>query len=196
MPRPYGKLMPSAGGSSRGGGGPRVGASFQMDEASYKAVRRNMQKLGERTQRYIIRNALKMVGRMVVKRAKQLCPKGAGLRPNGEQRKHLKQTIKTTSIKWYRNSNTFAVVVGNDARQAPHAHLVHNGTAPHTTVTTKPLLLNGRPFRPGMVFHHPGARPTPYLADAVEQTRSAAQAKMTQTILEGIARETAKLGGR
>ena len=64
-------------------------------------------------------------------------------------------------------------------KDAPHAHMVHNGTKPHWIRGKKFLRIAGRAFawlsRVGdqvrtKVFH-PGSRPNPFLADAVKAKR-------------------------
>ena len=175
-----------------------MAGELKIDAKSVRQLQKRMQSLSPSLQRNVMRKAVRAAARLVIRKAKSNIPKGSGLRPSGKARKHLRQTLKGTSVKWYRKTNTMAMVVGNEDGVTPHSHLVHNGTSPHTTTLTKPLVLNGRVFRPGMVFHNPGAKANPYLADAVKQTRGQVQAKMISMISAGVERETAKMnsGGK
>ena len=161
-----------------------------------KAIARQMKKLPESMQRAAIRQTLRKAARVIVKQTKKEIPKGTGLKPSGHKRKHLRQTIKTTSVKWYRNSDTFAITIGPEKGAAPHAHLVHEGTKPRLATIKKPLSLNGRYFPAGTTFRQPGNKANPYLARAVEKTQKAVAEKMRSEMVEALEKQTLKLAAK
>jgi len=67
--------------------------------------------------------------------------------------------------------------------KAPHAHLVHDGVAPHVIkpVKKKVLFLG---FTITRSVRHPGYRGNPFLTDAAEQTKSEMAAMMKQKMDE------------
>lgn len=145
----------------------------------------------------------------VVKMAKRIAPIGRGLRPNGSQREHMKDTIDK-KVRGYKASGKAVAIIGHRSRSTPHAHLVHEGTKPHTItvgVRTDPRgkktpsigksgypprsLSNGRRFF-GKSVRHPGATAFPYLTKALDRSRGESLRKMalkTRQILEKLAKE-------
>jgi len=80
------------------------------------------------------------------------------------------------------------------APKAPHAHLVHDGTAAHTiTATSKESARRGWKWYRGSIHRkvrHPGARAQPFLVDAGENARpeiEAAMARRGQEVLAEVA---------
>ena len=61
---------------------------------------------------------------------------------------------------------------------------------------TKPLSLGRVTLPPGFVIRHPGAKSQPFLADAVDATRSKSQAILRRSIAQGIEKQTALLARR
>lgn len=164
-----------------------------------KELQKALKQLPDRIQRRVLRNAVSKAATPTVKKARQLAPVGAGLNPDGTERPNLKKTITKTRAKLSKDGNAVYVVSGPERKKAPHAHLVHDGTKPHEIVLTKPLVLQNTVLPAGFVIQHPGAKPQPFLADAVEQTRSQAESILQKAIAAGIEKEAAKLaakGGR
>ena len=94
-------------------------------------------------------------------------------RPPGDLKKAIR-AAKGKKYKTFMQAFTFTF-----QKDAPHAHMVHDGTKPHWIRGKKFLRIAGRAFawlsRVGdqvrtKVFH-PGSRPNPFLADAVKAKR-------------------------
>jgi HK97 gp10 family phage protein len=154
-------------------------------------VLRRLRVLPDKLQRKVIRGAVSKSTTLVARDARKRIPKGTGTNEQGVPRKHLKNSIKTKT-KTYKNTGTIVGVVGAD-KTAFHAHLVHNGTAPHTTVLTRPLVLNNVVLPAGFAIPHPGAKANPFLDDAIKATRGRVQAKLSKEIIAGLEREVKKL---
>lgn len=156
-------------------------------------VQKRLRRLPERNQRHVMRPAVRRAGTVVAKVARRLAPKGTGLKPSGAPRTPLRKTIKSTSVKWYRKTNTFAVVLGPEKNKAPHSHLVHDGTQPHEIVLTQPLVLGNTVLPAGFVIPHPGAKANPFMDRAAEASRGQTIAKLRTEILAGIEKQVRKL---
>ena len=165
--------------------------SFRVD--GVKSAMRKLRRLPAQAQRHALRPALRKAAGVVAKQARKEAPKGKGLTPAGLPRKHLKRTIKTTSVKWYRKTGTFAIIVGPEKNAAPHAHLVHNGTRAKVFTISKPLVLGGAYIPAGTTINHPGTRANPFLARAVDKTRGQTQEKLRTEILAGIHKQVQKM---
>lgn len=161
-----------------------------------KEVLKALKKLPEQARRHAVRPAIRKASTPIVKAAKKLIPKGKGLNPDGTARKHLKQTVTKTPVKLHKQSGTLYIVIGPEKDTGFHAHLVHDGTQAHDIVLKKPLNLGGTILPKGFVIHHPGAKANPYLANAVEATRSKVLGILQREILAGIEKQTAKLAGK
>jgi HK97 gp10 family phage protein len=81
------------------------------------------------------------------------------------------------------------------ATKAPHAHLVHDGTKPHTIhATTKEAARSGWRIYHGSTrtaVKHPGARGNPFLVEAAERSRQEILQEMAvagREIMDEIAR--------
>lgn len=169
---------------------------FLVEQKDAKAIEARLNKLPDSMQRAVLRPALRKAGSVVAKQARKNIPKGAGLRPNGMPRKHLKQVVKVTSVKWYRNNDVFAITIGPQKKAAPHAHLVHNGTKPRIVKLKKYLILNGTHLPPGTIIRQPGNKAQPYMDNAVKQTGPQAAAKLKEAIIQGIEKQTKKLAAK
>jgi HK97 gp10 family phage protein len=132
----------------------------------------------------------------VVKAARRLAPVGEGLTPSGGERKHLSKAITKTRAKVYKRTGTVMVVLGPEKGEAPHSHLVHDGTQPHEIVLRHPLQLGRVTLPAGFVIRHPGARSQPFLSDAVETNRNKSRSILKRSIASGIEKQTALLARR
>ena len=72
----------------------------------------------EKAQKRVIKSAVTKAATPVVKAAKKLVRLGTGLKPDGSQREHLRNTITKTRAKIYKNG-TVLVVAGPKAKAAP-----------------------------------------------------------------------------
>lgn len=153
-----------------------------------KSLLKALKVLPEKSQKKVIKSAVSKASTPVVKAAKKLVRLGTGLKPNGTQREHLRNTITKTSAKIYKNG-TVMVVAGPKSKAAPHAFLVDLGTKPHLIKLSKPW---GR-LPAGFTIQHPGAKAQHYMSRAADATRAVAQAAMEKGIAKGIEREAAKL---
>lgn len=120
----------------------------------------------------VVRPAVSAAVVPVVKAAKSnlsnLRYSGTGPKAAGKNR--LKKAIKKR-VKTY--AGVVVAIVGPKSRVAPHAHLVHDGTKPHDI----PLPAGGYTGRylqwlgVATTVRHPGAKPNPFLLNALKQTR-------------------------
>ena len=157
-----------------------------------KPLLRRMKALPDRAQRRVLRPAVSKATTPIVKAARRLAPKGTGLTHDGRQRKSLRKAITKTRAKLHRPSGTVYVVAGA-AREAPHAHLVHDGTEPHQIMLGSPLNLGTVVLPEGFVIQHPGSRPNPFLKNALDATQSQSQSILQKNIAEGIDKQARKL---
>ena len=154
-----------------------------------KPLLKRLRQFPDRTQRRVLRPAVTKASTPIVKKARKLAPVGEGLRPGGQPRKHLAKTITKTRAKLSRRTGTVLVVIGPEKGQAPHSHLVHDGTAPHKIVLTKPLQLGRVVLPPGFTIQHPGAKANPFLANAAAATKSQSEAILRREIGRGIEKQ-------
>lgn len=144
----------------------------------------------------VLKSAVSKASTPVVKAAKKLVPLGAGLKPDGSPREHLRKTITKTAAKVYKNGSV-VVTIGPRYRAAPHSHLVDLGTKPHDIRFTKHVFLNGRPvIFPGQVIQHPGAKAAHFMQGALDAVGDKSRAALEQGIAKGIEKEAAKLAGK
>lgn len=156
-----------------------------------KQLQRNLKLLPEKAQKRVIKSAVTKAATPVVKAAKKLVRLGTGLKPDGSQREHLRNTITKTRAKIYKGG-TVLVVAGPKAKAAPHAFLVDLGTKPHLIKLTKPW----KHLPAGFVIHHPGAKAQHFMDRASQAVGAQSQAAMEKGIAVGIEREAAKLASK
>lgn len=166
------------------------GGKFKVDGLS-ESLRR-LKILPDRINRKVMRLAINKGCTPVVRAARKMAPVGDGLKPDGTERKHLKDTM-TKRVKTYRNG-TVVGVVGPRAKAAPHAKLVELGTDPHEIKIGKDLILkNGVRIPAGTIIKHPGAAATHFLHNAFESVKGQVQDIVETTVAVGIEVEAAKL---
>lgn len=115
-----------------------------------------LEELEPKIRRRIMRRAVRIAGQ----RARELVP-DSGVAHKSKLRK---------SIRW---DVLDAGMTGRVKAKAPHAHLVHDGTKPHTIPAPKDPLKRRKAFplfAGGRAMRHPGARPNPFLVRAAEET--------------------------
>lgn len=149
-----------------------------------------------RIQRRVLRPALTKATTPVVKAARRLAPKGSGLTPSGHEREHLGKTITKTRPKWYSQSGTLVIVIGPEKGKSPHSHLVHDGTAPHPIVLGKAAQLGTVVLPAGFVIQHPGAKPNPFLSNAVDATQERSSTILRTEIAKGIDKQARLLAAK
>lgn len=158
-----------------------------------RPLMKRLKMLPARVQRKVLRPAVTKAATPVLKDAKKRTPLGTGIDPDGNERPNLKKTLKKTRAKLSKKGGGVYVVIGPEAGKAPHSHLVHDGTDPHTITLTQPLVLQNTVLPAGFTIQHPGAQPQPFLADAVEAQARTSQAILKREIGKGIEKEAAKL---
>lgn len=164
-----------------------------MKVTGIKPLMKRLKMLPARVQRKVLRPAVTKAATPVLKDAKKRTPVGTGIDPDGQERPNLRKTLKKTRAKMAKRSGAVYVVIGPEAGKAPHAMLVHDGTAPHQIVLTKPVLLQNTYLPAGFTIYHPGAGPQPFLADAVDAQAANSLAILKKEIAAGLAKEAAKL---
>ena len=154
--------------------------SSVIEVRGLKETRRKLKRFEVDVRRRIIKSATNFA----------ITPIGDGRRPDGTSRRHLFETV-VKKTKSYRSGTTLTIV-GNDERadQTPHAHLVHDGTAPHFIPSGRGgfLKLGDNVVRYGVM--HPGADPDPYLFDALKSNSSSAISRFRTKMKRGIAKYT------
>jgi HK97 gp10 family phage protein len=161
-----------------------------------KPLLRRLKQLPDRTQRRVLRPAVTKAATPVVKAARKRAPKGTGLTADGRERPHLGRSITKTRAKLSRKTGNVLVMIGPEKDKAPHDHLVHEGTEPHSIVLTKPLQLGRVTLPPGFVIRHPGARSQPFLSEALDATRTQSQSILRRSIAQWIEKQALLLTRR
>jgi HK97 gp10 family phage protein len=161
-----------------------------------KPLLKRLKQLPDRAHRRVLRAAVTKAATPIVKAARKLAPQGTGLSASGEARPHLGRTITKTRAKLSPRTGNIVVVLGPEKDQAPHDHLVHEGTKPHSIALTKPLQLGRITLPAGFVIRHPGAKSQPFLTEALDATRSKSQAILRRSIAQGIEKQAALLARR
>lgn len=90
-----------------------------------KPLLKRLKQLPDRAQRRVPRPA-------VTKAARKLAPQGTGLSADGSARPHLGKSITKTRATVSPRTGSVLVVLGPEKNKAPHDHLVHEGTKPHS----------------------------------------------------------------
>ena len=164
--------------------------SSVIEVRGLKETRRKLKRFEVDVRRRIIKSATNFAMTPIVKDAKENTPIGDGRRPDGTSRRHLFETV-VKKTKSYRSGTTLTIV-GNDERadQTPHAHLVHDGTAPHFIPSGRGgfLKLGDNVVRYGVM--HPGADPDAYLFNALKSNSSSAISRFRTKMKRGIAKYT------
>lgn len=159
-----------------------------------KPLLKRLKLLPERSRRYAVRPAVNAAATPVLKTARIFAPVGDGKNPDGSARKHLKQALGKSGVKWERRADLMYVLVGEKAKEAPHGHLVHGGTKPHLIVLKAPVALkNGVVLPAGYVIHHPGTKPNQFLDRALEVNLTKSAGIMKTKLASGIEKQAQKL---
>lgn len=95
-----------------------------------------------------------------------------------------------------RTSSFFKIVTNKRAikrRPSKYAHLVHNGTKPHTIITRFGSMVYGKkPRRNFIMVNHPGSAPHPFITKGYSSSESRAVTVWSNTAATAIEREFAK----
>ena len=162
----------------------RAGA-INLDVKGVKETQAKLQRLRPALQRKAIRPSVQAAGTVMAKAARQSAPIGTAPaiwkngKNKGQARKRLRKTI-ATRMKTYGNGS-IVCVVGSRSREAPHGHLVEDGTKAH--VIPGPVKLGGRVYRN---LQHPGTSPRRWLRRAMQSStgnqQTAFRAKLTEKV--------------
>ena len=172
-------------------GGKKAG----MRVTGIEEFRDKLKPLPAKIQAKVARQAVNAAAGEVRKTARKLIKSralGDGLRPSGQTRKHLYESL-TNKTKSYGKDQVPVGVVGTLYKATPHDHLVHDGTRPHVIRVPAPGLAGmlGRTF----AVNHPGARAFPFMEIALKSSRSAAQRAMISKLQKSIDKELTKSAG-
>ena len=158
---------------------------IKLDVLGQKALQAKLNRLKPALQRRAIRPAVQAGGTLVAKEARKLAPTGTSPaiwrngKNKGQARKRLKRTI-ATRMKTYSNG-TIVCVVGSRSREAPHGHLVEDGTKPH--IIPGPVKLGGR-LR--INVQHPGSKPRRWLSRSLKNTQAQQRGNFITKLSAGI----------
>lgn len=150
-----------------------------------KALQSKLQRLKPALQRKAVRPSVQAAGTVMAKAARQTAPIGTAPaiwrngKNKGQVRKRLRKTI-ATRMKTYGNG-AIVCVVGSRSREAPHGHLVEDGTKPH--VIPGPIKLGGRMYHN---IQHPGTSPRRWLRRAMQSSTSNQQAAFKSKLAEKV----------
>jgi HK97 gp10 family phage protein len=133
----------------------------------------------------IVPRALRAGGKVITDAAARKAPRGDP--SHNPQAKPLAETIGYVVRKYDRAT---LLVVGTMYPAGAHGHLVERGTkrhaitakAKHGMTVATPMGIVGF----GRTIEHPGAKPSPFLQPAVDETKDQCEAVMIATIDEGI----------
>lgn len=147
-----------------------------------RQLQRRLKRLPADIRRKVVKSMMTSGGTVIAKVARKEAPVGSGRKPDGTPREHLNQVI----IRRVSKSGQ-SVAVGPIYKAAPHDHLVHDGTKPHSlgkivSVRSAFRSKNGKhkKLRIGQRSgpQHPGSRPDPYMLRAMDKSQSAVFAKV------------------
>ncbi len=130
----------------------------------------------------------------VLKTAKNTAPLGLGLTPAGNERPHLRESLRKKR-KTYKQTGTSVITVGHVYRETPHAHLVHDGTKPHRITADHGRALKIGPVLIRGTVLHPGAKPNPYLTQALDSNEAAVKQRFADKLGREIDKHAKKLAG-
>jgi len=145
----------------------KFAAELTIDVRTIRQVQSQLARLKPALQRKAIRPAAAAAAAIVAKEARRNAPTGKGPATwkDGSDRKRLKRTIGIR-LKTYGNG-VIVAIIGPRSNQAPHGHLVEDGTKPH--IIPGPVKLHGRLYQN---IRHPGAAPRLFLSRALKTTVS------------------------
>lgn len=177
--------------NSGGGGKRQMGLS--LDRSDLRAFERKIRRFTSdpSTQRRLLRSSLQAGGKVVVKRARGLVPRGTGA-----LRKSLGSEVRHNRKGWYvtigpRSGSKFWTP--NRRRKsgfnkpALYAHLVEFGTRARTFRTVDPRNRKRR-----ITVNHPGSRAKPFLIPALSKSRGKASSAIMKQLEKRIKKEAAK----
>lgn len=174
-----------------------------------KGIRRALKRLPAKMQRKVIKAAVSQAATVLRREAKKRAPKSAKSFERGQNSKyrlvraasgddkrdkhvHLRDVIRKHTRR--SRSGDYYAVVGPGWMEAPHDHLVHDGTRPHSLGKKHYKLTKGRKGRTKRVLthtskgpQHPGSRPVPYMTDAMAASASKVYSKMAAVARKKIA---------
>lgn len=189
--------------------GPSFKLTIKQDQKAMADLQKKLRDIPNKMKTRELTKIARAGGTVVVKRAKKIVPVGTGMTSDGRKRDHLRDSLDK-KVKGYKARGTAAAIVGHRSRRAPHAHLVHDGTKPHTIrvgrrtsatgQVTASIGRSGLPPRAlsnqrrffGTQVRHPGVRPFPYLKKATDRSKGEVLQKMgkkARQILEKLAKE-------
>lgn len=166
-------------------------ALFKTKVIGDKELLKKLDRLPPTLRNKVIRPAIQKQATVVAKAARKLIPLGDEEPPkrnDGSERKHLKRTIGTR-IRTYRGtSQNITAIIGPTSYQAPHKHLVHDGTRPH------PVSIRSKIDRNIITgwYQHPGAKANPFLKTALNSTKSEQLSVFTAALKSNLEKVAAK----
>lgn len=141
-------------------------------------LRRRLKRLPDDIRKKVVKSMNTAGGTVIAKAARKEAPVKSG---------RLKKSI----VRLVRRGGR-VVAIGPEYREAPHDHLVHDGTQPHSLGKIYRTVgkINGKRARIAQRkgIQHPGSRPNPYMVRAMDKSRQAVFHKMAQTATKRIAK--------
>lgn len=159
---------------------------------NFEAVDKQLGKLPLEVRHVAMPRALRAASSVVVKRAKELVPQ-PGYPGDKPGLKALRDTIGYV-VKIY--GQISVAVIGPQRPAGAHGHLVEGGTTPHEIrpkkkkVLAKDVASDEDIF--GRLVKHPGAKATPFLKPAAQDTQQAQQQAITDSIDKAIQTATGR----
>lgn len=137
-----------------------------------KALQKLLKKLPDKVTRKVTRQAINAAANPVLKAARANAPVDEGV---------LKTSL-AKKVKTYTKSQSIVAIIGPRSKEAPHAHLVEEGTGERVQKTT------GR--RTGRVTA------THFLQRALEENKASSAQTMKTKLGKGVEREALKMKGK
>lgn len=144
-----------------------------------------------RTAIRLLKNATRAGAEAVRRDALRRMPKKTGNLASFLKKKSFVMT-RTGGISWFIGFTKAAGSKAYSSSEAPYAHLVEFGTAPHKirAGAGKKLKIGG--YYVGKVINHPGAAPKPFLRPALLNNKDRIVAEIKAKLRKNIQREAAK----
>ena len=144
-------------------------------------LRRQLKRLPDNIRKKVVRSMNTSGGTVIAKAARKEVPVRSGL-------------LKGSIVRIVRKAGA-VVAIGPEYKKAPHDHLVHDGTQPHSLGKIyRGRNADGKRFVLKQLAgnKHPGSRPNPYMVRAMDKSRQAVFVKMAQVATKRIAKLRSK----
>ena len=144
---------------------------LNLDVEGMPELLAKIRSIAPKLERRELKKAVSAATQVVLKASRHLAPWGNGLAPGGRPRQHLRWSLDK-KVKQYRKAAVG--VTGPRYREAPHSHLVHDGTRPHKIFLPagKAIRLKNATIYGPRYLQHPGSKANPFMMRAWQSSRA------------------------